>query len=532
MKVTKKLLSLWLALVMVVSLLPTTVLAAELEAYDGIEAVEVLPDEAILTDDAESAPESGAEEAAEPEEAAPVEEIALAQEMPTLDAAGDEAVVVIAGSDFQDPGGDSAGAKNVTAILTAMKVKHPTANGLIFCGDYDKKLPDRDILSSINALKSAVKDVYDSDLDEFFVQGNHDQVAQGSNGLTGPGAHDTEDYGMYIIDEDDYQWSSGANEKTIKATAAKLQTYLTEKVNAGYTKPIFVASHVPLHFTPRTQEGDGKYAKYIFDVLQSAGESGLHIIFLYGHDHSQGWDNYLGGAAVYLAVGDNINIAVLGSGTTYTKNELKFTYMNAGFTGYYADWEPDTDINNTDSGVDKTKTMTVFTITDDKVKIERYDANGVHDLKSEGKQNVMHSDDRTNPPLNTTVYRSPQYIALGNGGTSDIEMTDLTDSASDIRVTAKGTGLTVTAASTEATYGNIEKYVAYDIEVADFVTGSEAKVWIPMKHCLTMPMHSSMISTWMPSASITRHREKRFPKKHICRIRKASRSLSSCATIC
>lgn len=132
MKVTKKLLSLWLALVMVVSLLPTTVLAAELEAYDGIEAVEVLPDEAILTDDAESAPESGAEEAAEPEEAAPVEEIALAQEMPTLDAAGDEAVVVIAGSDFQDPGGDSAGAKNVTAILTAMKVKHPTANGLIF----------------------------------------------------------------------------------------------------------------------------------------------------------------------------------------------------------------------------------------------------------------------------------------------------------------------------------------------------------------------------------------------------------------
>lgn len=55
---------------------------------------------------------------------------------------------------------------------------------------------------------------------------------------------------------------------------------------------------------------------------------------MYGHNHSNGWDDYLGGAAVYLAKGDNINIAQ-GSQTNYKEETLNFTYMNAGYTGYY-----------------------------------------------------------------------------------------------------------------------------------------------------------------------------------------------------
>ncbi len=346
------------------------------------------------------------------------------------EAESNDSVVVIAGSDFQDPadGKDTSApssAANVSAILTQVKKNHPTVDGLIFCGDYDKDLPSGNVQNSVNSLKSAVSGSFgmsQSSIDWFLVQGNHDQVTQGTNGLTGPGAHDTDDYGVFIIDEDDYQWSSGVNATKIQQTAANLKSYLESKVKAGYSKPIFVASHVPLHFSPRTQEGDGKYAKYIFDELQAGGAAGLTIFFLYGHDHSQGWDNYMGGAAVYLPVGHDINIAQTGSGTKYDTYQLKFTYMNAGFVGYYADWEPETDANNTDSGVDKTKTMTVFEISDDKVTVERYDANGVHKLKSEGKKNVKHTT-RTQCTLMTDTLSSPQVVKLSAGGTEEPPVT-------------------------------------------------------------------------------------------------------------
>ncbi len=212
-------------------------------------------------------------------------------------ASEEKSTVIIAGSDFQDPDDKSdtfapASSANVAAILNAIKKDYPAANGLIFCGDYDKDLPSSNVENSISALKATFTAAYGDNVDTFFVQGNHDQVTQGTKGLTGPGAHDTNDYGVYIIDEDDYQWKSGSsNEATIKTTASNLKKYLDDKANANYDKPIFVASHVPLHYSVRTQEGDAKYGKYIFDVLNEAGKAGLTIIFLYGHDNCKGWDN-------------------------------------------------------------------------------------------------------------------------------------------------------------------------------------------------------------------------------------------------
>jgi hypothetical protein len=49
-------------------------------------------------------------------------------------------VVVIAGSDFQAVDGDEASSAIVSGILEQIKKDHPTANGFIFCGDYDKHL--------------------------------------------------------------------------------------------------------------------------------------------------------------------------------------------------------------------------------------------------------------------------------------------------------------------------------------------------------------------------------------------------------
>ena len=124
-------------------------------------------------------------------------------------------------------------------------------------------------------------------------------------------------------------------------------------------------------------DGDNVYAKDIFDVLQNAADHGLHIIFMFGHNHSNGWDDYLGGANIFLAPGSSINIAENGSQTAYTAETLKFTYMNAGYVGYYKH-------HNTASGsIGPTPTydiadmtMTSFEISGSEVVIKRFNTTG------------------------------------------------------------------------------------------------------------------------------------------------------------
>lgn len=324
-------------------------------------------------------------------------------------ATGSKPTVVIAGSDFQNPSGDTAGAQTVKNILTQMQsAGYTEADGFLFCGDYNYRYDTTaaGLQVHIDALDAAVSEKYRSIAagNRVHVQGNHDQVRAGTGGLAQSGANDpTGDsagkYGVFVINEDDYMWNN-SNEATIITTAANLKKYLDTKAADGFDKPIFVVSHLPLHYSMRTKnDGDGMYANYIFDVLNKAGAAGLNIIFLYGHDHSNGWDDYLGGAAVYLAKGDQINIAQA-SNTKFNVETLNFTYMNAGFTGYYE--------NN--NGADDTLTMTVFEISDDTVKVARYDANAKHNLKSAGVTNSYQKESGYAP--NTAVYESPQTITL------------------------------------------------------------------------------------------------------------------------
>lgn len=144
-------------------------------------------------------------------------------------------------------------------------------------------------------------------------------------------------------------------------------------------------------------------------MLNAAGAKGLNIIFLYGHNHSNGWDDYLGGSAVYLKKGDKILIAQ-NDKRAYQEKTLNFTYMNAGYTGYYSN------VN----GADAALTMSVFQITDHEVTITRYDKNGVHDLKSAGVTNA-YKNEAVNGGYapDPTVYPSSQEVVLS-------EVTDTT----------------------------------------------------------------------------------------------------------
>lgn len=490
-QVFKKLFSVLLALIMVAGLLPASVLAegegnadstpAPTEAVQPTESAEPTkpaetetPEEPAVTPEATEAPEPMPENPAatvESTQGEPTEEITIA---PVNEVAAQANVVttVIACSDFQYPGtngqgDDEGGAQIVKNILNVIKNNEITnADGFICAGDYSygySKNADT-LKTHLDYLKNAVESIYGSDLNEVYVQGNHDQVNQGTGGLSGSGNHDNgTKYGVFVIDEDDYMWHN-KDEARIKQTAANLKTYLDEKITNKFSAPIFVVSHLPLHYSMRTYyDGDGKYANYIFDVLNEAGAAGLNIIFLYGHDHSNGWDDYLGGAAVYLAKGDQINIAQA-SKTEFNVETLNFTYMNAGFTGYYENH----------NGADDKLTMTVFHIEDNKVTVQRFDANGEHNLKSRGVTNSYKNEDGYAP--NTTVYECPQTITLATVTPPE------TVTVGNVSVTAPGlTDLAVSkVAQPEYDKTKYSAYASYDITPEGYTQGYNATVTITL----------------------------------------------------
>ena len=327
------------------------------------------------------------------------------------DAAGD-AIYVLAGGDFQEAGDHSNSATNVTNILSQISQKYKTMDGFLFIGDYDCETHDRatETANGIATLMDTVDNTYTNlnHANSILVQGNHDYK---DSNIDATGGHDFDGYAAYVLNEDDYP-NGGGRQTQIQTLAKNLETWLNNKLGEGYDAPIFITSHLPLAFSPRTvTQGDAKYAKLIFDVLNTAADNGLNIIFLYGHDHAYGPDNYMGGEAVYLAEGKSIAIAEPGSQEAYTTETLNFTYMNAGYTGYYS--EPG---YVTNAGTEKL-TMSVFKIENNQVTVERYSADGLYNMKSAGRDGSYSDTSVTASSLglaiDTAVVPSPQTISLG-----------------------------------------------------------------------------------------------------------------------
>ena len=375
-------------------------------------------------------------------------------------------VTVVAGSDFQYSNADhSIAGGQVESILTAMKADGYTdIDGFLFAGDYSQAFTEDATKAGLSYLQGVVSSAYPdlSDENKLWVQGNHDPDALVENGtLSYSGANDSEDYGVFLINEKDYMWYND-DETTVKATAANLRAYLNAKSKIGYTKPIFVVSHLPLNYNMRTNGyGDAMYANYLFDVLNEAGANGLNIIFLFGHDHSNGWDDYLGGSAIYLAKGDKILIAQA-STTEFKEETLNFTYMNAGYVGYYS---------NVNTGAETDLTMTVFQITEDDVTIGRYTSSGIHDLKSAGVTNAYKSETAYSP--DTRVYASTQTVVLNK----EINTTAVTG----VKITGDGISDTFVSKAASQVPAGYNAYDVYDISATGYTDGEEVTITLPVE---------------------------------------------------
>lgn len=323
--------------------------------------------------------------------------------VPVVSYAGD-VTTLLAGSDFQHPKGNDEGAKTINGILDAMRADGFTsADGLLFCGDYDHDLTmlPGPTSKGVETVRSCVDTFVDPAAPHVFIQGNHDSAKE-TAGLAKSGNNDPESgkYGVFVINEDDYSWMNFSSE-VVRGTADSLRKYFNQKLAEGFKAPIFVLSHLPLHYSYRSRTvGDGRYGEYIFDVLNEAGEKGLNVIFLFGHDHSSGWDDYLGASSICLEKGDSINVCKKGNQFKWNTHTLNFTYMNAGYTGYY----------DNHNGGDDALTMTLFEISDNEVVIRRYAADGIHDTGSAGVTNSYKHEKGYAP--NTDVKASPLTIAL------------------------------------------------------------------------------------------------------------------------
>ena len=400
---TKRIISLALCFVMFIGLLPLNAYAEEATGEDVTAQVTEATEVTEATQAASEEPSESDEEAVG---------FALTRNTSST-------IYVLAGGDFQEAGDHANSAANVTNILAQVSKKYTTMDGFLFIGDYDCETHDNatETANGITALMGAVQGKYSNinDANSVLVQGNHDYM---DSRIDVTGGHDFDvdgdgvyDYSAYVLNEDDYP-NGGGSQSGVQTLANNLKTWLNNKIGEGYDAPIFIVSHLPLAFTPRTvSQGDAKYAKYIFDVLNEAGTNNLNIIFLHGHDHAYGPDNYMGGEAIYLAEGDKICIAEAGSTSKWTEETLNFTYMNAGYVGYYSD--PMTYV--TTAGTDKL-TMTVFAITGSEVTVERYSEDGLYNLKSAGYDGSYSNTSVTNVSLGLPkyekVYTSPQTITL------------------------------------------------------------------------------------------------------------------------
>lgn len=305
-------------------------------------------------------------------------------------------------SDYQEEPGFPEPSETLAGLLRAVKEGGKDPDNVIFCGDYsnDDQLydyqlsPDGAIQEIRGVIGTECPDIPQEDL--IFVQGNHDAL---TGAISGSGLHEYDGYLVYVLNTQyDFPWKQGrdtAFRDRVTAASEAMKACFDELIEKGETRPVFIAGHVPLHFTARTSSrhgtGDNMYAGYIFDVVNEAAKS-LDIIYMTGHEHSKGWACYLGGACMFRAAGETLLIPEPGDRTDWTdefrEETLNFTYMNAGFTGYYMNCAAEEYSSDPDSpyrAADETLTCSTAEIYADRIVITRYDGEGDHVLGAAGE---------------------------------------------------------------------------------------------------------------------------------------------------
>lgn len=308
---------------------------------------------------------------------------------------------IVTGSDFQDNLYFGA-YDRFTNILTDMKNDGlETPHSMLMGGDFTKILFDY-ATPGITLIREGLASVYpEMDTDNLVcVQGNHDNT---SSGFTKTGFYDMGEYCLYAINENDFTWMQRLrplDEDKVKALADDIKANLNTMIDSKDFRPVIVMTHVPLHYTDRSNGGDNKFASYIFNVLNEAGKT-LDITFLFGHNHSNDYDDYIGGSVNFFAPGETLLVPTAdktGKGC-YTEEKLNFVYTNYGYIGYSK--------NNNNETSTSELTIGVIRLCNNSINYVKYSDDGLFSLKSVARKNpVTHSGDTVKATGTTIISRT------------------------------------------------------------------------------------------------------------------------------
>lgn len=314
---------------------------------------------------------------------------------PTQAETDSNVTTVVFGSDYQHMKAkngkpESIPKKNLNAILGSMYAKGVKVDGAVICGDYSTgskgTYGPANQESAISGIVSTFQ-AYDNTIGAnriAFVQGNHDSMKS----ISERGLHDYGNYLVYVLNcKSEYpdDQDEDANKNAVYNGAKRLNDTLNDLLKRNESRPIFIAGHVPLHITKRTTYGDNTYAGVMFDVINQYGEY-LNLVYLCGHNHNRGFDNYMGGSCYFREPGESLLVPSPSNGakstSSYKVKKLNFVYMNAGYLGYYS----------AENNSDNTLTCGVCRIYQDKLTFFRYSKDGPHCLSANGSKDAYADD--------------------------------------------------------------------------------------------------------------------------------------------
>lgn len=286
---------------------------------------------------------------------------------------------VVTASDFQNDGTfftfrallDQAAASGV-----------PTPDCAIFGGDYSIKT-ETDPDDSVRRINEELTGAYPAfnPQNAIFVQGNHDNATEV---LTPTGAHDMGAFVVYCINEDDFP--SGQMPQQVEPMLNELDAFLSGMVKRKDYRPVIVAGHLPLHDSARADNACGGS---LADLLNRYGHT-LDILYLFGHNHSDHYDDSIGGSVNYIAKGESLYVPEPAQDGTAvivdpSKITLAFSYLNYGYVGY---------ANNTENGIStNVLTLGVVQVYPETIEITRYTAEGEYCRYSIVLQNTQTAQD-------------------------------------------------------------------------------------------------------------------------------------------
>ena len=190
-------------------------------------------------------------------------------------------------SDYQEEPGFDTPAVTLGKILDAAKADGKDIDKAVICRDFsnDRVLnnyqikPDDGIAEVRDVIKSKCAKADAEDM--IFVQGNHDMM---SDQITPTGLYEFDDYLIFVLNTEDFPWLQGKTSgclAKVRESSAAMRECFEALIRSGETRPVFIAGHVPLHFTARTSSrhttGDNLYSSLVFDAVNDAAQS-LDII--------------------------------------------------------------------------------------------------------------------------------------------------------------------------------------------------------------------------------------------------------------